>query len=247
MSNDVVDLREFYISPLGLLVRRLLREKVTEIWPEVRGENILALGYGTPFLRPWLEGGATLLAAMPAHQGAVFWPKEGPNIVCLADLEDMPFPDSSIDRIILVHAVETTPNPDNLLEEVWRVLKPNGRVLFVVPNRRGLWALSDVTPFGVGRPYSASQLRKMLKDQSFFIERSWRALFAPPWTSRLGQVIGSWFERIGPVLCPAFGGLVLMEAGKQIYAPTLVNASARKRRLVLPLGTPSTPCPTRRV
>jgi hypothetical protein len=45
-----------------------------------------------------------------------------------------------------------------LLREVWRVLAPNGRLLAVVPNRRGLWARIDTTPFGHGRPFSRGQV-----------------------------------------------------------------------------------------
>ena len=37
-----------------------------------------------------------------------------------------------------------------------------GRLLIVVPNRRGVWARSDTTPFGHGRPYSRSQITHLL-------------------------------------------------------------------------------------
>ena len=54
MSSDIVDLREFYQSPLGQAVERLLRARLRRIWPNLKGEKILALGYGTPLLRPLL-------------------------------------------------------------------------------------------------------------------------------------------------------------------------------------------------
>ena len=239
MSLDVVDLREFYISTLGRLVRRLLREKIAQIWPDVAGETIAALGYGSPLLRPWLGKADALFAIMPEGQGVAYWPREGPNASCLADLTNLPLPDNSVNRIVLLHALETSQDPEALLDEVWRVLKPNGQALVMVPNRRGFWAHSDATPFGSGEPYSTSQLRGLLRKQGFLVERSWHALFLPPSSSRLSQSVAGVLEKYGPYLCPAFGGVLMMEAGKQIYAPTMVKARNVGRRMVLPVPFPS--------
>lgn len=246
MSLDVVDLREFYISPLGRLARRLLREKLTQIWPSLTGETLVALGYGTPLLRPWLGQAARIMAMMPDAQGVAYWPREGPNVSCLADLTKLPLPDCSVDKVILLHALEPALNPEVVMDEVWRILKPNGQALVVVPNRRGLWAHSDATPFGSGQPYSKSQLKSLLRKQGFLTERSWYALFTPPSSSRLAMVIASLLEKYGPRLCPAFGGVLVMEASKQIYAPTMVKAKGIGRRLILPMPFPSSPVPTNR-
>ena len=51
---------------------------------------------------------------------------------------------ASIDRVVLVHALEETESPDDLIEEVGRVLSPGGRMILVVPNRRGLSVLLHV-------------------------------------------------------------------------------------------------------
>ncbi len=246
MALDVVDLREFYISPLGRVVRRLLRARLARIWPSVKGETILSLGYGTPLLRPWLAQAASLLAMMPAEQGVAYWPREGPNISCLADISNLPLPDESVSRIVLMHALENATDPEAVLGEIWRVLKPNGRALFIVPNRRGFWAHNDETPFGTGRPYSGTQLRAALRDQGFLAERSWRALFAPPWSSRFGLALARGVEKTASLLCPAFGGVLIVEAGKQIFSPTLVKSRALGRRLLVPLPFPADPLPTRR-
>ena len=58
----------------------------------------------------------------------------------------------------MVHALEHAEDPRETLKEMWRVLAPNGRLVIVVPNRRGLWASFEHTPFGSGRPYSRGQL-----------------------------------------------------------------------------------------
>lgn len=246
MSLDIVDLREFYVSPLGETTRQTLREKLARIWPRMRGETVLALGYGTPLLRPWLAQDITLLAMMPDTQGVAYWPKEGDNIACLADLCDLPLPDESVSKVVMMHALETSPDPEGLLAEVWRVLKPNGQALIIVPNRSGIWAHSDATPFGTGQPYSKSQLRTLLKNQGFLAERSWHSLFAPPMGCRLCLMVASWLEKLGSFLYPAFGGVLIMEASKHVFAPTMVKSRALGRRLVLPMPFPVSPVPSNR-
>jgi SAM-dependent methyltransferase len=235
MFADVVDLREFYLSPLGQTARRLLRTQVRQIWPNVQGEQILALGYGTPLLRPFLAEAATIVTMMPAAQGVAYWPREGPNVSCLVETDRLPLPDNSIDRAILVHALEGADTPNGMLREIWRVLKSGGRILIIVPNRRGLWAHSDRTPFGTGRPYSAFQIKDTLRDHGFLIDRTWNTLYMPPSSSRLMLSLADFLEKYGPKFFPGFGGLLVMEAGKQLYGPLLTKSKTFPHRLVLPL------------
>lgn len=239
MHTDVVDLREFYLSALGQTVQRLLRTRLRRIWPNVRGEKVVALGYGPPLIRPFLEEAGALAAMMPAQQGVAYWPREGPNISCLADTDNLPLADGSIDRGILIHMLEGTADVHALLREVWRVLKSGGRILMVVPNRRGFWAHSDRTPFGTGQPYSAFQIKDTLRDHGFLVDRTFRALYMPPSQSRLILSLADAFERYGEKLFPGFGGLLMLEAGKQIHAPILTKSKLLKHRLVLPLPLPT--------
>ena len=69
MWTDVLDLNDFYHSSLGQMTVRLLRARLREVWPNVRGENVLGLGYATPFVRPFKEEAERVLAFMPAQQG----------------------------------------------------------------------------------------------------------------------------------------------------------------------------------
>src|SRR3546814_11052484 len=108
------------------------------------------------------------------------WPPEGAGLVSLVEETDLPLPDYSIDRVLLAHGLENADSLRALLREIWRVLTGDGRVLVVVPNRRGLWARSDRTPLGWGHPYSAAQLSRVLRDNMFTPTRTQRALYVPP-------------------------------------------------------------------
>lgn len=238
MHNDVLDLREFYLSPMGQAVRRLLRARLRDVWPNLRGERVVALGYGAPLLRPFLGEAESLTSMMPAEQGVAYWPREGPNVSCLVDTKNLPLQDNSVDRLILMHALEGESDPHALLSEAWRVLKSNGRLLLFVTNRRGMWAHNDHTPFGTGQPYSGFQIKVRLREQGFLIDRQWNALYMPPSQSRLLLSLADRFEKYGQILFPGFGGLLLVEAGKQLYAPIATKSRYSERRLVLPLVSP---------
>ncbi|MDP9126805.1 MAG: methyltransferase domain-containing protein [Pseudomonadota bacterium] len=239
MYADVVDLREFYQSAIGQMVRRLLRARLRSFWPDLRNERVLALGYGVPLLRPLLSEAGSVIAMMPAAQGVAYWPREGRNLSCLASTEDLPLADSSIDRVILLHALEGSADSRGMLREAWRVLRGGGRLLVIVPNRRGLWAHSDRTPFGTGRPYSAFQIKDTLRDEGFMTDRIWQTLYAPPWASRLTLSLADIIEKYGEKLFPGFGGLLMAEAGKQVYAPLLAKSRAAPHRVILPLPAPA--------
>ena len=92
----------------------------------------------------------------------------------------LPLADASVDRLLGVHCLEASERVGPLLREMWRVLTPEGRLLLIVPNRRGIWARLDTTPFGHGRPYSRGQLERLLTD-ALFTPLEWTsALFMPP-------------------------------------------------------------------
>src|SRR6266699_1447693 len=180
MASDVVDLRDFYRSVLGQVARRMIRRSIRRVWPDLRGMRLLGIGYATPFLSALSGETERTLAVMPATLGVLRWPPEGRNLVSLAEEGELPFADYSIDRVLLVHALETSEEVGAMLKEVWRVLAGGGRLLIVVPNRRGIWARLDRTPFGSGRPYTLSQLSQLLRDEQFTPVGSDTALFIPP-------------------------------------------------------------------
>src|SRR5579862_8964811 len=139
MYTDVVDLRDFYETSLGQTACRMLRRRIRTIWPSLEGTSLVGIGYAGPYLRPYLGEAERVLSLMPATQGVLHWPKEGPNLTALVEESELPFQDASVDRILLVHALEGTEHAQAMLGDVWRILAAGGRLLIVVPNRRGMW------------------------------------------------------------------------------------------------------------
>src|SRR5580658_5743694 len=231
MASDVVDLRDFYRTPLGQVARRMIRQAVRRMWPDLTGLRLLGIGYPAPFLTAISPDTERTIALMPASLGVLAWPPDGANLALLAEEGELPFADYSMDRVILVHALESSEQAGTLLKEVWRVLAGGGRLLVIAPNRRGIWARLERTPFGSGRPYTTSQLSQLLRDELFTPVATGAALFMPPSRSRMMLRSARAWERIGVRWFPTFAGVVMVEATKQIYAKPIA-ARAPKRRFV---------------
>lgn len=249
MSNDVLDLADFYATRSGQVARHLIRRQVRGLWPNVRGDVVAGLGYATPYLRQFRGEAERILAFMPPRQGASHWPPEGPSCSCLAREQALPLPSYSVDRVLLVHALEHSETLEELLREVWRILKGEGRLLVVAPNRRGVWARFERTPFGHGRPFSPAQLSRLLHEHLFTPIEAREALFMPPTDRRwLLRAAPAW-DRLGARWFPRVAGVNLLLAKKRLYAPRPTQAlPQRKRRtLILPAPVGAQPAPTRRM
>lgn len=243
MRLDITDLRAFYASPLGTVTHRIVGRAVHRFLGSVSGLRVLGLGYATPYLGTVHCIAERTLAFMPATQGVVNWPGSGRSCTALADLTMIPLPEAAVDRVILVHALESVESATELLQEVWRVLTPGGRMILVVPNRRGVWARRDATPFGHGQPYSRSQLGRLMRSTLFSPEGWAETLYMPPLGSRLWlQTAGAW-EKVGTGLSLPFAGLHVVDATKQLYRPVTVHQVRRAvhrvpSRVMVPAPSP---------
>ncbi|MCA0871563.1 class I SAM-dependent methyltransferase [Seohaeicola saemankumensis] len=233
MHLDVQDLRNFYYrSTLGRAVQASVRAQVLKMWPEAQGQTVAGFGFAVPMLRPYLSEAKRVIALMPGPQGVMAWPSGMPNVAVLAEETMWPIETGRIDRLVVMHGLETSEHPSMLLEECWRVLGPGGRALFIVPNRAGLWSRSDKTPFGYGRPYTLGQLESQLKKHQFMPEHHAAALYQLPSTRRFWLKSGGMIEKFGRRLPTMLaGGVFLVEASKRVQPPsgTIARDAPKKR------------------
>ena len=232
MAADAHAAADFYGTTRGAVAARLLRERLLALWPDLRGQSVLGVGFAAPYLRLWRPQAARCIAVTPAQMGATRWPLGEPCLSCTAEEDALPFPDMSFDRVILVHGLEAAENARRLLRETWRVLKDDGRLLVVAPNRAGVWAYVERTPFGHGQPYSFGQLGRLLAASLYRVERRDTVLWLPPVGPRLMLRSADLFERAGRRLMPGMAGVILSEAVKDVYAAMPLKPAPR-RRLVL--------------
>jgi SAM-dependent methyltransferase len=237
MLIDVIKLREYYSSPLGIASANSISAALTALWGESRNERVMGLGYTTPWLDRFSADAECTLNFMPAAQGAIHWPTGKPSATALAFEEELPLADASIDRVIMVHLLEHSENPSETLSEIWRILAPNGKLFVVVPNRRGLWARFEHTPFGTGRPFSRQQLTHFLQ-ASLLSPSSWSdALHFPPGKINRRPRFRKNLETLGRQFWPVFSGVILVEATKNMVQGVSV-ISHQSRRVFTPILVP---------
>ena len=103
------------------------------------------------------------------------------------DGKDMPFENNSFDCAFATEVLEHCPEPEIVLKEVFRVLKPNGIFFFTVPF---LWNLHEV-PYDEYR-YTPFSLQRHLKNAGFneIIIKA-----TGGWDASLAQMLGLWVRR----------------------------------------------------
>jgi len=240
MRTDALQIDRFYQTDQGRTARAMIVRRLVALWPDLKTLDLLAMGYGPPLLELLEPETRRSLAFMPADQGAVRWPGDRASRTVLGEEAHLPFRDAVFDRIVLVHALEESQSPRHMLREIWRILAPQGRVALIVPNRAGLWARMESTPFGHGRPFSKGQLSGLLTDAALTPTAWSRALYAPPWKWSCKDDRALGWEQAGEKLTTHLGGLILAEAVKNTGA--LTPRATRPVRVRLPSleGRPAT-------
>jgi len=235
MHLDVQDLRNFYYrSTLGRAAQSVLQEQLIALWPDVKGQTIAGFGFAVPLLRPFLADARRTIALMPGPQGVMPWPVNMPNVSVLMEETSWPIETGHVDRLVVLHGLETSEQPSAVMDECWRVLGPGGRGVFIVPNRAGLWSRSDRTPFGFGRPYTLGQVESQLRKHNFAIERHMSVLYQMPSSRRFWLKSAALMEKMGQRL-PAImaGGVFIIEVSKHVHNR---RGTPVRKEVVEPLG-----------
>ncbi|KAA6206151.1 MAG: methyltransferase domain-containing protein [Candidatus Tokpelaia sp.] len=262
MPVTLASLKNFYRSPLGKKLAQDCAHGLARLSPPGKEDIIMGLGYTRPYLEKF-AGSSRSLVFIPAaisnpgieppgpaapgnnadkrHSRKQAAPGfvAGPEPVIVEEDYKFPLNDAAVECVLAVHALEFSPNAPIMLRELWRILVPNGRLILIVPNRRGLWAHAEKTPFGHGQPYSRRQLAEILSGNGFdFGEIYEYAHFLPHKTCR-STLFSQAYEKLAKHFFPYFGGVLMVEAQKRLYNP-LLTANTKRRLSFLPDFAPQT-------
>lgn len=100
--------------------------------------RVLNIGAHTGNLHPPLEKLGYKVIGIDIDPAAVASARREGRDVRLTDLADAGFPDGSFDVITMIHTLEHLDDPNTVLRECARVLRPGGSLFINVPNRGGL-------------------------------------------------------------------------------------------------------------
>ena len=113
--------------------------------------------------------------------------KKGANCT-VGDAYSIPFPDGSFDLVMSITMFEFIHDPEKVLGEIHRVLKPGGEVIIGTMNGRSAWflfkrlkSLFVETAYRYARFYTPSELESLLRKAGFVDVKSAGVIFFPSW------------------------------------------------------------------
>lgn len=221
-TRDNKDIERWWQSPLGQSLLSTEREIVSQL-------NHPLLGYF------YLQLGGTDACLPPSNRPASYCRVGVSGDVC-AQPESLPFKSHSIDNMLLLHVLERSRDPHQLLRETERVLAADGKLILCCFNPFSLWGLrrlfswQDKVPWD-GHFFSQTRIRDWLALLNFEVVEQHKVLFRPPFRHPRWWQGCRFMERWGRRLWPWFGGISVMVAAKRTLPLTPVRESWRKRRL----------------
>lgn len=236
-------LDEWFATPLGSMLREQEQAELDAVVSNLFGYHLLQLGS--------LGGREALLPSSRIHHHVICRSVADcdPNpasIVCRPSA--LPVQGDSIDVMVLPHALEFEADPHQVLREVERVLVPEGHVVILGFNPRGLWGLWKLAVGRMGQaPWSGqflaqSRLRDWLRLLGFDIELS-RPLFCrPPLQQQALLRKLEFLDAAGMRWCPMLAAVYLIVAKKRVSTLTPIKPRWKPKRNLVPGGVvePST-------
>ena len=113
LYNLLVDIISPVYPQVSIHLRRILKQ-------EIEGKNLMAINLGAGYSD-----------ISDSVYNVDLLPYDSVNVIC--DIENLPFKDNSIDYILNVAVLEHVPNAPAAIAEIYRVLKPGGKLYCFIP------------------------------------------------------------------------------------------------------------------
>ncbi|HSW07686.1 class I SAM-dependent methyltransferase [Aquabacterium sp.] len=158
------------------------------------------------------------------------------------EFDALPFPSTSLDLVVLPHALELARDAHDTLREVERVLVPEGRIVITGFNPTSLWGLRQGATrmrqrMGLGGgPYLPQagefigywRVRDWLRLLGFEVELGRFGCWRPPFRTQRWLERGPWIEAAGERWWPVLGAVYCLVAVKRVRGMRLVGLTRRQ-------------------
>ncbi len=164
------------------------------------------------------------------------------------EFDALPFPNASVDLVVLPHALELARDPHHTLREVERVLVPEGRVVIAGFNPASLWGLRQRAGrvkhgLGIDRhgplylPRAGEfigywRLRDWLRLLGFELEAGRFGCWRPPLRSENWLERFAWMDRVGDNWWPVLGSVYFLQAVKRVRGMRMVGLARNEKRKI---------------
>jgi len=166
----------------------------------------------------------------------VFPKKSGDNVI--ASPASMPFSSDTVDLVSLIHSLEMSDHPHQVLREAERILAPNGHLIIIAFNPFSWYNakkvfLPNTAPFN-RQFYKAARVKDWLTLLNFDIVSRKYVAFRPPVSNKRIHDSLFFLEKAGPKIFPFLGGVYCYLAKKSIAGFTPININRKKSSVVIP-------------
>ena len=159
--------------------RRIIQSLVERIGPTLNNSNprILDVGCGTGANLKMLAAYGKAEGVDISSQAVEFCRQRGLDSVKLGAAEQLPYENDSFELVTALDVIEHLDDDNAGLQEMRRVLRPDGRVLLFVPAFMFLWGVQDDVS-NHRRRYTLPSLLKAVEAAGFSVEWSSYANFS---------------------------------------------------------------------
>lgn len=133
---DLKQLERWYEQPLGVAFAKMQRAEMAMLLPELKGQRLLQLGFD---LGMQIESMISIPYYISLASDAALRQSE---FFVVGAYDALPFLSDSMDVVLLNHVLESYTELELVLEEVARVLVPEGQVVIMGLNACSLWGLT---------------------------------------------------------------------------------------------------------
>ena len=241
-SSFFTELAAWLETPPGRYLLDWEQQQIDRAVADVFGFHALQLGLSqldalqaNRMPHRWLAGDGEILEAEAAT---------GPRAVALqCEFDALPFPNQSLDLVVLPHSLELAADPHQTLREVERVLVPEGRVVILGFNPASLWGLRQQcgrvrqrlggrAPLFLPRTgefIGYWRLRDWLKLLSFDVEAARFGIYRPPLRSEAWLHRWRWIDNVGSRWWPVLGAVYFIQAVKRVQGMRMIGLAKGKR------------------
>ncbi|NDP41869.1 MAG: class I SAM-dependent methyltransferase [Aromatoleum sp.] len=156
----------------------------------------------------------------------------------LADPHWLPFPESSLDLVVLPHGLEFTDDPHQLLREAYRAVRPEGQLLICGFNPFSLFGAKRYFGRGQHPPWNGNfialyRLKDWLALLGFEVTGGGLDAYVPPLTNEKWRTRFGFFDAAGDRWWPIAGGIYYLRATKKVLGMRVITPAweSRKRGL----------------
>jgi SAM-dependent methyltransferase len=251
MGSEIIGLTDWLKTPPGAYLLDWERTHFDEAVSDVFGYHALQLGLreidalrANRMPHKWLALESASALPAPAEGATAAPAASSRRAALLTDSGALPFPESSLDLVVLPHTLELSRDPHATLREVSRVLVPEGRVVISGLNPTSLWGLRQrrahlYQRWGYDNLYLPEtgdfigywRLRDWLRLLDFEVESGRFGCYRPALTSQAWLDRFEWMDAAGARWWPIFGAVYFLAAVKRVRGVRLLEPAWKTRKV----------------